>query len=94
MIKRVTYGLAVDLRCGKFKVSHEYVEDEEEKLLDDVEAVTIYSYLDDIIYSGGGCQAVVTVSQIRMGRIQRLNRFTSQEGNLSENQMKCLQDVS
>ena len=59
-IKRVTYGLAVDLNCREFKVSREYVEDEEEKLLNDVEAVTDHSYPDDIIYSGSGCQAVVT----------------------------------
>ena len=45
---------------------HKNVEDQKENLHDDVETVTEFSYLGDIIYSGGGRVAAVT-SRTRLG---------------------------
>ena len=63
--KKVTNRLAIDLKCMKCKGCHKNVEDQEEKLHDDVETVTDYSYLGDGINSGG-CEAAVT-SKTRLG---------------------------
>ena len=41
-IKRVTTTNAIDLRCRKCKGCHKNVEDQEERLHDDVETVTDY----------------------------------------------------
>ena len=59
-IKRVTNRLAIDLKCRKCKGYHKNVEDQKEKLHDDVETATEFSYLDDRINSGGGCVAALT----------------------------------
>ena len=45
----LTNRLAVDFKCRKFKGCPENVEDQEEKLHDDVETVTDFSYLGDRI---------------------------------------------
>ena len=45
------------------------VEDQEEKLDEDVETVTIFLYLGDRIYSGGGCEVAVT-SRTRLGWVK------------------------
>ena len=45
---------------------YENVEDQEEKLDEDVETEIDFSYLGDRIYSGGGCEAAVT-SRTRLG---------------------------
>ena len=42
------------------------VEDQKEKLQDDVEKLIDFSYLGDRINSGGGCEATVT-SRTRLG---------------------------
>ena len=65
-IKRVTNRLAIDLKCRKCKWYNKKVEDQKEKLHDDVETVTELSYLGDRINSGGGCVAAVT-SRTRIG---------------------------
>ena len=44
-IKNVTNRLAIDLRCRKCKGYHEILEDQKEKLHDDVETVTELSFL-------------------------------------------------
>ena len=54
-IMRVANRPAIDHRCRKCKGYHENVEDQKEKLHDDVETVTELSYLFDRIISGGGC---------------------------------------
>ena len=59
-IKRVTNRLAIDLRCWKCKWYHKNVEDQKEKLCDDMGTVTECSYLGDRINSGGVCVAAVT----------------------------------
>ena len=59
-IKRLAYGLSTDFRCMKCKGYHENVEDQKEKLLDDVKKFTEFSYLGDRINSDGGCVAAVT----------------------------------
>ena len=57
-IKRVTNRHAIDIKCWKCKGYHENVEDQKEKLHDDVETVTELSYLGDRINSGGRCVAL------------------------------------
>ena len=64
-IKRVTDTLAIDFKCWKFKECRKNG-DHEEKLHEDVETVTDFSYLGDRINSGGGCEAAVT-SRTRFG---------------------------
>ena len=59
-IERVSNRLAIDLECWKCKWYHKNVEDQKEKLYDDMETVTECSYLGDRINSGGGCVAAVT----------------------------------
>ena len=66
-IKRVTNRLAIDHKCRKCKGFHENVEDQKEKLHDDVETVTEFSYLGDRINSGDVCESAVT-SRTRLGR--------------------------
>ena len=51
MIKWVTNRLAMDFECRKCKVYHKNVEDQKEKLHDDVKTVTEFSYLGDRINS-------------------------------------------
>ena len=68
-IKMLTNRLAIDIRCKKFKGYHKNVEDQKEKLHDDVETVTEFSYLGDRINSGGGCAAAVT-SRTRLGWVK------------------------
>ena len=41
-IKRVTNSLAIDLKCRKCKRYHKKVEDQKEKLYDDVETENIF----------------------------------------------------
>ena len=62
----VTNRHAIGLKCRKRKGYHKNVEDQKEKLHDDMEIVTKFSYLGDRINSGGGCGAAVT-SQTRLG---------------------------
>ena len=59
-IKRVTNRPAIYFKCRKCKGYHINVEDQKEKLHDDMETVTEFSYLGDRINSGGGCVAAVT----------------------------------
>ena len=59
-IKRATTRLAIDFEHRKCKGYHKSVEDQKEKLHDDVETVTEFSYLGDRIKSGGGFVAAVT----------------------------------
>ena len=61
----VTNRLAIDLKCRKCKGYHKN-EDQKEKLHDEVETVTEFSYLGDRINSGGGCEAAIT-SRTRIG---------------------------
>ena len=68
-IKRVTNTHAIDMRCRKFKECHRNVGDQEDKLHEDVETVTDFSYLGDRIYSEGGCEAAVT-SRTRLGWVE------------------------
>ena len=44
----------MDLKCRKCKGCQKNIEDQKEKLYDDVEVVTDFSYLGDTINSGGG----------------------------------------
>ena len=58
-------------RCAKIKrvtMDFENVEDQENKLHDNVETVTDFSYLGGRISSGGGCEAAVT-STTRLGLV-------------------------
>ena len=59
-IKRLTNGLAIGFICRKCKGYHKNIDSHKEKLHDDVETVTEFLYLGDIINSGGGCVATVT----------------------------------
>ena len=45
----VTSRLVIHFTCRKCKVCHGNVEDQEEQLYNDMEAVTDFSYLGDII---------------------------------------------
>ena len=63
--------LAIVLECWKFKGYNEHVEDQKEKLHDDVETVTEFSYLGDRINTGGGCEAAVA-SRIRLELVKFL----------------------
>ena len=65
-IKMVTNTLAIDIICGKSKGCHENVEDQKEKLHDDGNTVTDFSYLGDFIYLVGECEVAVT-SRTRYG---------------------------
>ena len=56
----VTNRLAIDAKCRKCKGYHKNVEDQKEKLHDDVETVIDFSYLGDRINSVGGCEVAVT----------------------------------
>ena len=58
-IKMVANRLAMDFKCRKCKEHHKNVEDQNQKLHDDVETVTRYSYLGVRINSGE-CEAAVT----------------------------------
>ena len=64
-IKRVTNRLAIDIKCRKCKGYHKNVEDQNEKL-HDMETVTEFPYLGNIINSGGVCVTAVT-SRTRLG---------------------------
>ena len=55
-INRVTNRHTVDLKCTKCQGHHDNEEDHREKLLDDVETMAEFSYIGDIIKSGGGCE--------------------------------------
>ena len=68
-IKRITNIISIDLKCRKCKGHHENVEDLKETLHDDVETVIDFSYLDDIINSGGGCVTAVA-SRTRLGWVK------------------------
>ena len=59
-IKKVTNRLSIDFKCMKSKGYPKNVEDQKEKLQDNVETITKFSYLGDRINSGGGCVAAVT----------------------------------
>ena len=59
-IKRVTNILAIDFKCRKCNGCHRIGGDHKEKLYEDLETVTDYSCLRDRIYTGGGCEAVMT----------------------------------
>ena len=59
-IKRVTNRLAIDIKCRQCKGCHENVEEQEEKLHDDVKTVTDFSFLGDRINSGGRFRTAVT----------------------------------
>ena len=67
-VKRVNSTLAIDLKCRKCKM-HKNVEDHKEKLHDDVETVTEFSYQGDRIDSEGGCVADVK-SRTRLGWVK------------------------
>ena len=56
----------------KCKGCHDNVEDQEEKLHDDVETVTHFSYLGDGINSVDGCEATATI-RTRLGRVKFRN---------------------
>ena len=58
-IKRLTNRHAIDIKCRKCEGCHKNG-DQEEKLHEDVETVTDFSYLDNRLNSGGGCEATVT----------------------------------
>ena len=62
--KKVTNRLAIDPKCRKCKGCHKNVDDQGEKLHDDVKTVTELSYLGDRINSGG-CKANV-ISRTRL----------------------------
>ena len=64
-IKRVTNRLAIDFKCRKCKGYHKNV-DQKEKLHDDVEIVTEFSYLGDRINSG--VSAVTSRTRIRWAK--------------------------
>ena len=59
-INRVANRLAIGLKCSKCKARHVYVEDQDEKLHDDVETEKDFQCLVDRINSGGGCEAAAT----------------------------------
>ena len=63
---RVTNTLVIDFKCRKCKGCHKNVEDQKEKLHDDVETMTDVSYLGNRTNSGCGCEAAVT-SGTRLG---------------------------
>ena len=70
-IKRVTNRRAIDFRCMKCKGYHQNMEDQKEKLHDDVERVTEFSYLGDRINTGGAYdEAVATRSRIGLSRFK------------------------
>ena len=74
-INRMTNTLAMDIKCKKCEECHENGE-HEEKLHEDVETVTDFSYIGDGIYSGCGCQVAET-PRTRLGLEKiRLPRFT------------------
>ena len=72
LIKTVTNKFAIYSKCRKCKGNHENVQDHDEKLHDDVETVTDFSYLDSRISSGGGCDAAVTC-RTRLGLVKLRN---------------------
>ena len=64
----MTTTLAIDIKCRKCKECHRNG-DQEEKLHEYVKKSTDFSYLVDIMYSGGGCEAAVT-SRNRLGLVK------------------------
>ena len=56
----MTNTIAIDMKCRKRKGCHTNVGDQKEKLHEDVETVTDFSYLGDRINSEGGYEAAVT----------------------------------
>ena len=56
--KRVIFGLVIDPKSRKCKRSHKNIVDKEEKLHEDVETMTGFTYLGDRIISRG--EAAVT----------------------------------
>ena len=69
IIKRVSNRLAIDFECRKCKGYHKNIEDQKEKLFDDVKTVAEFSYVGNTIKSGGGCVAAVT-SRTRLGWVK------------------------
>ena len=51
---------AIDFKCRKYKGCYENLEDQEDKLHDDVETVTDFPYLGERINSESGCEAAAT----------------------------------
>ena len=87
----MTNRLVIDIKCRKCRLWHKNIDDQEEKLHDDVEPVTDFPYLGDRIISGGGCEAALT-SIIRLVWI----KFREYQDLLckeisSENQRNCIQ---
>ena len=58
------FGVEADIYSKLLKLEKKNVVDEKEKLHNDVETMTGFSYLGDRINSGGGCEMAVT-SRIR-----------------------------
>ena len=91
-IKLVTNTLAIDLICAKSKGCHENV-DQKEKLHDDGDTVTDFSYLGDFIYLVGVCEVAVT-SRTRYGLAKCRHCQDLLCGkNSSENQRKRTQKL-
>ena len=63
-IKKVTNRHAIDLNVRNAMGITKIIEDQKEKLHDDMETVKEFSNLDDRINSGGGCEVAVTSSII------------------------------
>ena len=68
-IKRVSNRLAMDFERRKCKGYHKNIEDQKEKLHDDVETVAEFSYVGNTINLGGGCVAAVA-SRTRLGWVK------------------------
>ena len=66
----MTNTLAIDFKCRKCNGCHINGDNHEEKLHEDLETVTDFSYLGDGIYSGSGCEASVAYStRLRLVRL-------------------------
>ena len=90
-IKRVTNTLAIDFKGRECNGCSQNIEYQNEKFLEVVETVTDCLYLGDRIYSGGGCEAVVT-SRTRLGWLKFRDCQDLLCNDISfENQRKCIQ---
>ena len=78
---------------GSAKGCHENVEDQEEKLHEDVETVRDFSYLGDRIYPESECEAAVA-SRTRIGWVifRDCSMYPSDKIS-SENQWNCIQKL-
>ena len=87
----MTNKLAIYHRCRKCKRSQKNVVNQKEKLHDDVETVTEFSYICDKVYSESG-RAVAVTSRTGLGRVRSCECKDLHCGkSSSENQRNSMQ---